>query len=461
MIIGNEWTLGNCLRASASNDGPGEAWGSGPNATNRGSPVLAALEALPRYLGAGFTNFIAPMSLRLGPRPRECTVQVPEEPQTPSNKGFGSEILKIFGGGGSGSGPAGGLKKVTRDGQQPKRRGPKPDSKPALTRRQELNRQAQRTHRERKEQYMRSLETEVSRLREAYTTEIADANATIRQHKEMMHAIREENEILREILVANGIQYEADLERRRAERPPMAEQSHYDPPTTISSGMSPLGNGMDRSDVSPSIGYMPQQQVYQTGAGEHPMCLDHSACGPVDAMQPMPAVRGGVFETDPQLQVDFILTLEGPCREHTDYLCRRSITEADDEDMPFSGHALMATCPPPSYLAKTTPEQPYPHKAPDLPHANLSTLLNLSRQLVTEGQITPIMALQCLKNHELYPTLSRDDVKIIIDTLNTKVRCYGFGAVVEDFELMDCLSSVLGTKVDMGMSSRADESMYG
>lgn len=30
------------------------------------------------------------------------------------------------------------------DGQPAKRRGPKPDSKPALTRRQELNRQAQR-----------------------------------------------------------------------------------------------------------------------------------------------------------------------------------------------------------------------------------------------------------------------------------------------------------------------------
>lgn len=35
-------------------------------------------------------------------------------------------------------------KRTTRDGQPPKRRGPKPDSKPALTRRQELNRQAQR-----------------------------------------------------------------------------------------------------------------------------------------------------------------------------------------------------------------------------------------------------------------------------------------------------------------------------
>lgn len=35
-------------------------------------------------------------------------------------------------------------KRTTREGNPPKRRGPKPDSKPALTRRQELNRQAQR-----------------------------------------------------------------------------------------------------------------------------------------------------------------------------------------------------------------------------------------------------------------------------------------------------------------------------
>ncbi|KAJ5766102.1 uncharacterized protein N7511_003718 [Penicillium nucicola] len=392
----------------------------------------------------------------------------------------------MFGGGGQQQPP----KKPTRDGQIPKRRGPKPDSKPALTRRQELNRQAQRTHRERKEQYMRNLETEVLRLKEAYTTEIAEANATAQQQREITHAVREENEILREILAAHGIQYEADLERRRAERPPMvgyqsspvggsstasasqttgfpqsASNHNTTPATTISSsGMSPLHITGDHShpEISPPIGYVPQQQVYQTSPGEHSMGMNKSSGGPVDSLQPAPMPRiSGVFESDPQLQVDFILTLEGPCREHTDYLCRRSVTEADDEDMPFSGHALMATCPPPSYIAKTTAETPYPHKAPDLPHANLSTLLNLSRQLVTEGQITPIMALQCLKNHELYTTLRREDVKIIIDTLNTKVRCYGFGAVVEDFELIDCLSSVLGTKVDLGMSGTADDSMYG
>lgn len=407
-----------------------------------------------------------------GVYPMDQMQHLPEQPPTPTKgAGFGTEFFKIFG-----SQPK--KTAATRDGQAPKRRGPKPDSKPALTRRQELNRQAQRTHRERKEQYMRALETEVSRLREAYTNEISDANVTIQKQKEMLQSVRDENDILKEILVAHGIQYGDELEQRRAERPPVgyrsspvaasstgsqtagfahsASQQNTTPGTSISTGMSPKATAVDHPEVSPPVAFAPQQ-VYHSSPADQIGSLDRSACQMADS--PVPAMRG-VFETDPQLQVDFILTLEGPCREHTDYLCRRSITEADDEDMPFSGHALMATCPPPSYITRTTPEQTYPHKTYDLPLANLGTLLNLSRQLVTEGQITPIMALQCLKNHELYTTLSRDDVKIIIETLNTKVRCYGFGAVVEDFELMDCLSSVVGTKVDAGVSRVRDDSMY-
>lgn len=393
---------------------------------------------------------------------------------------MGTDWLRFFGGG---------QKKVTRDGQPAKRRGPKPDSRPALTRRQELNRQAQRTHRERKEQYMRALETEVSRLREAYTQEISAANLTVHQHREMVRSLSNENNILKEILAANGINYEAEVERRRVERTsltngtyqpspfasssigsqpaavapsvpsaPSAQQAYTTPPTTVSapsSSLSPIANGIEHIDVSPTQELTPQNQNYSAAPCDALATLDRIAPASRQPLQP-----AGIFENDPQLQVDFILTLESPCREHTDYLCRRSITEADDEDMPFSGHALMASCPPPSYISNTTPEQTFPHQTYDLPHANLTTLLNLSRQLVTDGQITPIMALQCLKNHEMYGSLTRGDIKIIIETLNTKVRCYGFGAVVEDFELMDCLSSVLGSKVDVGFSRAGDDALY-
>jgi len=88
-------------------------------------------------------------------------------------------------------------KKTTRDGQPPKRRGPKPDSKPALTRRQELNRQAQRTHRERKELYIKALEQEVIRLKDTFA-------ATTRERD----AFADENRRLRELLMAHGISFD-------------------------------------------------------------------------------------------------------------------------------------------------------------------------------------------------------------------------------------------------------------
>lgn len=176
---------------------------------------------------------------------------------------------------------------------------------------------------------MRSLETEVSRLREAYTNEISDANVTIQQQKEMLQSTRDENEILKEILVAHGIQYEPELERRRAEYPPVAgfqsspvaasstgsqtagfthsaSNHNTTPATTISTGMSPRANGsVEHPEVSPPMAFAPQQQVYQTSSCDNVGSMDRSACqtgvSPVSTM-------GGVFETDPQLQIDFILT---------------------------------------------------------------------------------------------------------------------------------------------------------
>ncbi|KAK7699689.1 hypothetical protein SLS64_011462 [Diaporthe eres] len=85
-------------------------------------------------------------------------------------------------------------KKLTRDGQPAKRRGPKPDSKPALTRRQELNRQAQRTHRERKELYIKALEDEVLRLKEVYSN--------VSQDKDRL---AEENRSLKAMMQQNGL----------------------------------------------------------------------------------------------------------------------------------------------------------------------------------------------------------------------------------------------------------------
>ena len=126
-----------------------------------------------------------------------------------------------------------------------------------------------------------------------------------------------------------------------------------------------------------------------------------------------------------------------------------------DEDALFSGHALMASCPPPSHIERTPAlrgglDPTYAHKVPDAESVQILTnLLNLSQSLtsaIPSGQVTPIMALQSLKGHRNYTTLTRDDVLGMIDSIRSKVRCYGFGAVMEDFELRDALSTIFAMK---------------
>ncbi|GAM33800.1 hypothetical protein TCE0_013r00963 [Talaromyces pinophilus] len=373
-----------------------------------------------------------------------------------------------------------GTKKTKGDGQPAKRRGPKPDSKPALTRRQELNRQAQRTHRERKEQYIRALESELSRLREVYSVDINAANQKIQQQQDMVQSLRTENSRLMGILKECGIPVQPQLELETPEAITMPPAGSYTigtssvasqsagfqsqppflttPPSTFSSPHS-AGDGDERSGsrAGPGGNIPVIGTTFQTGVNMSD--LDYSAH--TEKEREIPAVPG-IFDEDPQLGVDFILQLEAPCRVHTEYLCREAHKDVE-RDAFFSGHALMASCPPPSHIENVPEGNQYPHQTYELPLPNLEKLLNLSKQLITDGQVTPIMILQSLKNHEQYRSLNKDDVKTIVETLTAKIRCYGFGAVIEDFELRDCLQNVLGAKLYHGRSPPSkigDDALY-
>ncbi|WEW58604.1 hypothetical protein PRK78_004072 [Emydomyces testavorans] len=363
-----------------------------------------------------------------------------------------------------GAGPQKKTRVMPIESQPPKRRGPKPDSKPAQTRRQELNRQAQRTHRERKEQYIRALEIEISRLREGYSNDITAANMSLHQQRQNLEAQKEENRILREILMSQGFNVDAEIEQRKVAAQTAAQGNYQEssaqsqsasypsgtnymtPDTTVSSGRSPAAMGSDVTDVPSSV-QMYSYQGHQSYYGSHPEVPSEMSITGGD--NSVVADTPGVFDQDPQLGIDFILTLEGTCRDHLERLCRRA---HDDQDQDIiAGHILMATCPPPSEIAVADRGCEYPVKTYDLPPANLNTLLNLSRQLVTDHEITPIMALQSLMNHEMYPLLTRDDIKRMMEDLVAKVRCYGFGAVIEDFEFRDALNSVLGSKTEQSI----------
>ena len=108
----------------------------------------------------------------------------------------------------------------------PKRRGPKPDSKPALSRRQALHRpahryvvharqckisatvsapsdQIHRTHRERKEFYTKALEYQVQDLKETAQKAMNDKRAAELKQRQ----VDNENRLLRQLLQANHIPF--------------------------------------------------------------------------------------------------------------------------------------------------------------------------------------------------------------------------------------------------------------
>lgn len=125
--------------------------------------------------------------------------------------------------------------------------------------------------------------------------------------------------------------------------------------------------------------------------------------------------------------------------EHMQYLVVRShnpegkpfnhpLERADDGEYDhLCGHALMASCPPASHIMQK-PEEPYPHKMPDLNTPDLVKLLDLSSRLPLEGEITPVMAWMILLQSSRAHEMDAQDFEIVKLDLAGKVRCYGYVA---------------------------------
>lgn len=159
-------------------------------------------------------------------------------------------------------------------------------------------------------------------MREAYSHDIIASQTSLQQHREALQALREENEIMKEILRSHGISYEAELERRRAELLSMGPGSSFagsssgsailqtsyphvlsTPATTVSSGMSPGASHGDHMDLSHGNGRMYQHE-FQASPCERPGFVEHSSQFNGASAPEAP----GIFEKDPQLGIDFILT---------------------------------------------------------------------------------------------------------------------------------------------------------
>ncbi|GIZ38051.1 hypothetical protein CKM354_000147800 [Cercospora kikuchii] len=341
--------------------------------------------------------------------------------------------------------------------QRKKKPGPKRDSKPAPNEKLERNRQAQRTHRERKEQYTKDLELEVMRLKELFVQTTRERDDAIQSRDAAMlerDRLREENLRLREHVQPAAATSSAGTDSGMTANAPLQEVADRAPLAST--------HRLSIWDTEETRGFASDGPMLDVPTSQTIMACQRSSTSTepitVKLAQELPAVE---LDYD-ELGLDFILTLERPCMGHIHYLHVRAHNYQasedggmagqpmevpdDGENQHISGHAMMATAP----LYTDIIERPgsrYPCQMPQLKRKDLINLLNLSAALeISEPEIPPVRAWIKLMQDSRTRGFSAHDFEVLKASLLHKIHCYRFGAVVDEHDIDDALTQVCQVK---------------
>ncbi|KAL2393525.1 hypothetical protein ABEF93_002654 [Exophiala dermatitidis] len=298
-------------------------------------------------------------------------------------------------------------------------------------RRREQVRRAQRTHRDRRATYLKTLEAEVARLRSldaAHTAEIQSYRRTIRRLKELCsdYGIPLPSDLALDPDVSTPqatIELVGLSDRSqsiRAEMPEEYELSASDArsalfwpsgSTTVNSGAMPVTTNTNSTRLNNSS--IPAASA----AVRHPDGLDSIQVG-----------------------IDFVLALEQAClTHHTQHACN------DDGN----GHTMMLTNPimelSPSPTQTKQTETGIPNGTRwTVPAIELEKLLELSNQLNLSGEITPVEAWQRIRQHPNFVRVTREGLEAMKLALVPEIQCHGFGAVIDEAYFDQILQQFLG-----------------
>ncbi|KAL9026286.1 MAG: hypothetical protein Q9196_005024 [Gyalolechia fulgens] len=346
--------------------------------------------------------------------------------------------------------------KTTRaDGEAPKRRGPKPDSKPAATKRQEMNRLAQRTHRERKDQYAHELEQRVKQARDTYFE-------MVREQDQLQH----ENQEMAQLLRAHGIPYQSTYVRN----PSMSRHSSFysgSPADSFSAASMSRTQTMEESPFQASMSVPSRNGAARRSSHSsgNPTGPPHSnpvnTSGVMTAQSQSPAANsmeyasqapigmaittdhqvstdsipwtreptiftGGIF-ANPDVAIEFLGELEAVCHEHKKMMCVRGANSNPDE---LSGHALMLTSLPEDQYNRNPAElsNDHYHQMPNIQSKALLRMLHTSSPLLDFGpiEVAPVQALEIIQQHERVLEITLDEFKDLRKRLNVYMNCYGY-----------------------------------
>ncbi|KAK2733868.1 hypothetical protein CKAH01_08282 [Colletotrichum kahawae] len=305
-----------------------------------------------------------------------------------------------------------------------------PKEDPVQKRRAQLRR-AQKSYRDRKEIYTKSLEKEVAQ------TKTREAELT-RQCEQYSGTIRQLAQMLRHhgIDLPNGLELGASCGQHLSHTPLLNQLS---PPWTPEESISPQPAQSDMEALKMTEAHRSPIQLLPSDESQASAAPDPSisqanewpswnmsskdVTSQIAPAMP-PASRLCVLDHT-SIGMDFVLTIESPCLGHLH----------GDPDNPHkpTGHALTTSAQLFSITATPTeiPNQmglPAYEKAPK---ELLNRLLDLSSSLCPEDEITPTQAWEYISAQTNFGRIELYKFQALAGKLREAVKCHGFGAVMD------------------------------
>ncbi|OCK76870.1 hypothetical protein K432DRAFT_334922 [Lepidopterella palustris CBS 459.81] len=332
-----------------------------------------------------------------------------------------------------------------------------PKENNAYLKRREQVRKAQRTHRERKEAYIKSLEYEVLQLRaneakimnetkslyteigklkgiltahgielpsnqinisDAYNTPFGDALPATNASVGIRQNARKEQQIHMLNAAGNAFQPGDDFFLSLSDS--FTDGSASSPPSRWNMFSRKKDNRTTESSTGNGFSSFPASSPHNGNSGST------SAASP-SSLRELDLTSVGT---------EFVLTLESPCLHHS---------QGDPRDLENpSGHALSLS----STLLFQSPAAPVPTNTEgatwEVPSLGLERLLELSSKIDLDGEVTPIQAWNLIRQHPMFEDMGVDVLRKLTERLRKEVRCFGFGAVIEQFAFENIMSETFG-----------------
>ncbi|KAL8712852.1 MAG: hypothetical protein Q9220_003060 [cf. Caloplaca sp. 1 TL-2023] len=264
-----------------------------------------------------------------------------------------------------------------------------------------------RTHRQRTQNYIKTLESEVVRLR-------GSEGELLQQN----HKLENQVSILRTALILAEVPLPAGFEGSPQLAQPQSLAS--DMPSTVSYKRDDLNHQrlhIDWAKPAQGPGAGPQALT-----GSRYDSRDWNSAGPKPLPNlpqdfnstydnPLPGMASKKLDTA-EVAVDFVLALEHICMAHLPH-------PADQPSENPSNHALMMS----TAIVSRAPNPPQVNTSWTANGAMIKELLNLSSAISLDGEITPVEAWHRLRQHPAFSRLNRNAIDKIKADLSASVRC--------------------------------------